>query len=432
MSETRSFGDRLTDAVMPVLSKVANNKAIQAIQYGAMATMPLTLGTCLIAILYNLPIESVQNLWTSTGIGTHMNEVISVTMSLTAIYMSTFIGYFNCANRGKNGVTGAAITLGAFLALMPHTIAYDGGEVAGLSTSYLGSNGVFAGMILALAITGLYIWLDNKGLVVKLPDSVPPNVSASMAPTFSAMIIFTLVLIIRVIFGMTPFGTYFDFVNTVIGAPILALGSSPAAIITVCVLAAACWFFGIHPNTVIMCFYPVLITLGTQNTEAFLAGNPMPNMLFVALFGYYALGGTGNTLGIALLMPFVAKSERYKALGKLSIGPAIFNINEPLIFGLPIMLNPLFFIPLIGSAIVNCLLGIVFYKFGVFNTLNPTVSMPWVTPAFITPLFTIGILGVAAVIIVIIVDALIYLPFFKKADRLAYEEEQAEAAAEIQ
>lgn len=435
MTEVKKpIGDRIADAAMPILSKVANNKAIQAIQNGAMATMPLTLGTCVIAVLYNLPFEAVQNLWTSTGIGTHMNEVIAVTMSLTGVYMSMMIGYYNAHLRGKNGVTGAIITLGSFLALMPHEIAYtteDGvsGVVSGLATSYLGSNGVFAGMILALCITGLYVWLDKKGLVVKLPDSVPPNVSASMAPTFSAMIIFTLILVIRVVFGMTSYGNYFDFINGVIGTPIMSLGSTPGAIITVSMLAAACWFFGIHPNTVIMIYYPVMMTLSTQNTEAFLAGEALPNLMFVGLFAYYALGGTGNTLGLALIMPFTAKSERYKALGKLAIGPGIFNINEPLVFGLPIMMNPIYFIPLVGSALANCLLGLLFFKLGVYNTLNPTVSMPWVTPAFITPFFTIGILGVLCACVAIAMDALIYFPFYKKADQMAYEEEQAASAA---
>lgn len=437
MEETTSTGPSLLDRVMAVAGKLSQNKAVLAIQYGAMGTMPLTLGTALIAILYNLPIPALQELWTSTGIGVHMNEVISVTMSMTAIYMSTLIGYNSAQLRGKSGVTGAVLSLGAFLALMPHLIPVELTDaegnavtsVAGLPTGYLGSDGIFAGMVLALVIVGIYVWLDNKGLVITLPDGVPPMVAQSLAPSISAIIIFTIVLVIRVAFGFTAWGNYFDFINGVIGAPIMALGSSPASALLVMVLAAACWFFGIHPNTILMMYYPVLMTAGAANSAAFLAGEPLPFLLLTATFSYYAFGGTGNTLGLALIMPFTAKSERYKALGKLAIGPGLFNINEPLIFGLPIMLNPIYFIPLVGTAFVNGLMGILFYHLGVFNTLNPTVSLPWVTPAFVTPFFTIGIIGVLAAIAVIVIDGLIYFPFYRRADQLAYEEEQAAATA---
>src|SRR5699024_12251698 len=104
----------------------------------------------------------------------------------------------------------------------------------------------------------------------------------------------------------------------------------------------------------------------------------MPYLQLTGAMIFYAFSVTGNTIGLSLMIPFVAKSERYKALGKLNIGPAIFNINEPLIFGLPIMLNPLFFIPLVGSSLVNGLLGILFYNMGFFNALNRTISLPCV------------------------------------------------------
>ena len=423
-----NFNETLDSKIMPAMSKLSENKIIKSIQYGAMSTMPLSLGVALIAIVANLPFEPWVNWLTATGIDLHMEATLKVTLESLALYMTFIIGYFNAQERGSNGLTGGVISLGAYLILMPHVIAYEGGTVSGIDFDYLGADGIFGGMIIAIIFSGLFVFFNKKGLVVKLPESVPPKVAESMSPTFIAMIIFTSVFLIRVAFSFTEYGDYFTAINTVIGTPILKLGANPTSAVIFMVLTSACWFFGIHPNVVLSMFLPVLMTTGTANLNAFMGGEAMPYFPFTGAMMFYAFGGTGNTIGLSLMMPFVAKSERYKALGKLNIGPAIFNINEPLIFGLPIMLNPLFFIPLVGSSLVNGLLGILFYNMGFFNALNPTISLPWVMPVIAGHFIRIGLLGALTASIVLVVDALIYYPFFKKADKLALAEEQAEEA----
>lgn len=412
--------------IMPTLSKLTENKVIKAVQYGAMATMPLTLGVALIAVLVNFPVESWTNWLATTGIDVHMRATIKVTMEATALFMTFMIGYHHAHQRGKNGLTGGILSLGAFLILMPHVIPYDGGVVEGINFSFLGADGIFGGLILAVVISGLYSKLEDKGLVVTLPNSVPPMVAQSLSPTFIAIIIFTLVFFARVAFSYTDYGDYFTALNTIVGTPILALGATPTSAIIFMSLGSLSWFFGVHPNVLLSMYLPVLMTTGTANVNGFMAGEEMPYFVFTAAMMYYALGGTGNTLGMSLFMPLTAKSERYKALAKLNIGPAIFNINEPLIFGLPIVLNPIFFIPLLLTSIVNGLMGLMFYNFGFFSSLNPTISLPWPTPAPITHLLRIGVMGLVGVVIAISVNALIYYPFFKRADKLAYLEEQEE------
>lgn len=422
-----NFTETLDRKIMPHISRLSENTVIKSIQYGAMSTMPLSLGVALIAIISNLPIESWLNWLTTTGIDIHMQSTLKVTLESLAIYMTFIIGYYNAQLRNANGLTGGIMSMAAYLILMPHTISYEGGTVAGIDFNYLGADGIFAGMILAILISGLYVLLNKKGLVVKLPESVPPKVAESMSPTFIAIIIFSGVFLLRVGFSYTEFGNYFTALNTVIGGPILALGANPTSAVIFLMLTSASWFFGIHPNVILSMFLPVLMTTGTANINAFLAGETMPYFAFTGAMMFYAFGGTGNTIGLSLMMPFVAKSERFKTLGKLNIGPAIFNINEPLIFGLPIVLNPIFFIPLVGSSLVNGLLGILFYNLGFFNALNPTISLPWVMPVVVNQFMRIGLLGGLAALIVLIVDALIYYPFFRKADKLALAEEQAEA-----
>ena len=412
--------------IMPMLSKLTENKVIKAVQYGAMATMPLTLGVALIAVLVNFPIESWTNWLATTGIDVHMRATIKVTMEATALFMTFMIGYHHAHQRGKNGLTGGILSLGAFLILMPHVIPYEGGVVEGINFSYLGADGIFGGLILAVIISGLYSKLEDKGLVVKLPNSVPPMVAQSLSPTFIAIVIFTLVFLARVALSFTAYGDYFTALNTIVGTPILSLGATPVSAIIFMSMSSLSWFFGVHPSVLLSMYLPVLMTTGTANINGFMSGEELPYFVFTAAMMYYALGGTGNTLGLSLLMPFTAKSERYKALGKLNIGPAIFNINEPLIFGLPIVLNPIFFIPLLLSSITNGLMGVLFYNLGFYNSLNPTISLPWPTPAPITHLLRMGLWGLLGVVIAILVNGLIYYPFFKRADKLAYLEEQNE------
>lgn len=419
------------DKILPMMTKISENKVIKAIQYGVMATMPLVLGASLIAIIANLPIEMWTNWLNSTGIITHMHATIRATMEITALYLTFMVGYFNANERGKTGVTGGIFALGSYMILMPHVIESEAGMIDGLSFNYLESNGIFPGIIIAILASSLYVYLNKKGLIIKLPSSVPPMVAQSLSPSLIAIVIFSSAFLLRVAFSFTVYGSFIDFVTEIISAPVIRLGTSIPSLIIFFTLMHLFWFFGIHPNTLLSIYLPVLISTGTANLNAFMAGEPMPYLAFTATAAYGQLGGVGNTLGIALLMPFIAKSERFKALGKLSIGPAIFNINEPLIFGMPIMLNPIFFTPMITVPIVNSFYGYLVYNLGVFDTLNPSISLPWVMPAFITPLLTIGVLGVVSSIVIIIIDALIYYPFFRKADKLALAEEKGEVEATV-
>lgn len=125
---------------------------------------------------------------------------------------------------------------------MPHEIPYDGGVVEGINFTFLGADGIFGGLVLAVIISGLYSLLEEKGLVVTLPSSVPPMVAQSLSPTFIAILIFTIVFLTRVAFGFTAYGDYFTALNTVVGTPILALGATPASAIIFMSLGSLSWF----------------------------------------------------------------------------------------------------------------------------------------------------------------------------------------------
>ncbi|WP_296879397.1 PTS transporter subunit EIIC [Thomasclavelia sp.] len=414
----------LEKVVGPFAAMVANSKYIKALTEGFMCTMPITLGVAVIAVLSNLPIDPWIEFLNSTGLYAVGQEVVSLTLSLLAIYVVGAIGYCFTRNEGEQGIIGAVMATAAFIILMPIQTFTDntGSSVTSLATDYMGSDGIFLALILGLLIPRIYCFLMNKNLRLKLPDSVPPMVSQSLAPTFVAMIIFTLVFILKWACTFTPYGNVFNVVSTIIGQPISYFGASPISLIIVFSLMNLIWFFGIHPNAILMPYMPVLMMVSMANTEAFLAGKTMPYLVFALVSTCVQIGGAGNTLGLCIATLF-AKSEKYKAMRKLVIPANIFNINEPIIFGFPIMLNPLYIIPMIFSPAASgltawFLVGILPIEF------NPTISMPWVTPGFITTFFQGGIFLLLLWLISLAIHFVMYLPFFLIDDNNALKQEQ--------
>ncbi|MGT2785849.1 PTS sugar transporter subunit IIC [Streptococcus merionis] len=431
-----SFMDRLQaglDKMMgPLAQRLSDSKIITALTAGMMSTMPITLGVAGFAILANLPIPFWQNFLTSTGMGPHMLDIVAATTSMLAIYIAPVVAYHYTKNEGENALTAALLALAAFIVLMPQTIKAGDTPIAALLSSNLGSNGIFAAMIISVLIGMSYSWLMKKNIKLKLPNSVPPNVSESLSPTFVAMIIFFGVFVVRYLAGLTPYDDIFNLLNTLVAQPVMLFGSSPWALIFFLTFVNLCWFFGIHPASLLSVYMPVLLAAGTANTEAYLAGTPsaeLPYLAFGLMYGFCYIGGTGNTLSLAFLM-FLAKSERYKALRKVAVIPNIFNINEPMIFGMPIMLNPIYFIPMLLTGLVGGTFGMFAVNIlGVGHGFNPTISLPWVMPPFIGPFITGGITLGLAIIATLALQCVVWYPFFVMGDRQALAEEQAIAAA---
>lgn len=424
MNIFEKFQNGLEKVVGPFASAVSNSKHIKALTEGFMYTMPITLGVAVIAVLSNLPIAAWTTFLQNSGLYAVGQEVISLTLSLLAIYVVGAIGYSYTKNEGENGVIGSVMSLASFLILIPVSSfsTKTGMSTTAIKLSYLGSDGIFLALIIGLFVPTLYCWLMSKNLRLKLPNSVPPMVSQSLAPTFVAMIMFTLIFAIKYGMTLTPYGDLFAFVSTIISKPIAAFGATPLSIILVFTLMNLIWFFGIHPNAILMPFMPILTMVSLANTEAFLAGKALPYLAFSVVGACVQVGGTGNTLGLCIAT-FFAKSEKYKAMRKLVTPANIFNINEPVIFGFPVMLNPLYLIPMIFTSIASGFVAWGLLKF-LPVTFNPTISMPWVTPGFITAFFQGGLPLLILWVISLAIHFVMYLPFFLIDDKNALKQEQ--------
>lgn len=425
MSFFDKFQEGLEKVVGPVATAVSENKFIIALTEGFLLSMPITLGVALIAVLSNFPIPAWITFLQQTGLQEVGNQMITLTLSLLAIYVVGAIGYRFTVNEGEHGMTGALLALASFIALQPvQSFETEAGAVSALLTEKMGSEGILVAIIIGLFIPWLYVKLSRKNLTLKLPESVPSNVSRSLAPTFVAMIIFGLVFLVKWLCLLTPYGDLFNLLTTLIAKPISAFGATPIAMIIVFTLMNLFWFFGIHPNTILMVYLPILMMTGIANQEAFLKGEVLPYYAISIVGAALQIGGAGNTLGLCIATLF-AKSEKYKAMRKMVIPANMFNINEPIIFGFPLMLNPIYFVPMVFSPMVSGIMALIYLKVMPTIALNPTISMPWVTPGFITTFFTGGMSLLILWIIALLIHFIMYLPFFLMDDRKALAEEQA-------
>ena len=251
-----------------------------------------------------------------------------------------------------------------------------------------------------------------------------------MSKSFLAMIpgivTLTFFLIITHLFTFTSFGNIHDFVYQVIQTPLVALGGGLPATLVAIFLIQLLWFFGLHGQIIVNSVLdPVWNTLSLQNFEAFNAGEQLPNIITKQFIETYTvgLGGTGMTLAVVAAMLFVMKSKQLKQTGKLAAPAGVFNVNEPVIFGLPIVMNPLLFIPWILAPIVVVIFTYFAMATGIV-AMTTGVAVPWTMPLFFSGLLaTNSLMGGVLQIINFFIVFLIWLPFLKALDNNYIKEE---------
>lgn len=409
--------------IAPVASKVADSKMLDALMGGMMCTLPMTLGVSVIAILINFPIPGFSDWVVSSGLMATGNSILTVTMNMMGIYISFFIGLRWGKVCGLSGYTGGIVSGAVFLAFMPQQSFEDIPMASFINTSYMGSNGIFVAILLGLIVPKVTAILMSK-LEIKLPDMVPPMVADSLSPMFAAIVLFTAVWFAKWGLSFTPWGNLFDMINTLIGTPVTMVGASPLAYIIVCSLQSIFWFFGVHPNVMLNYYAPVIMACSAANTEAIIAGEALPYGAWAVVALGTAIGGQANALGISISLLFT-KSERFKAIRGIALVPSLFNISEPLMFGLPVVLNPTYFIPFVLNIPVCAIVVQALYALGLGAAFNPTIQLPWVLPQPVIAFMQGGIGCLVISVAVLAVSVLMYTPFTLMADRQALREEQA-------
>ena len=412
--------------LQPAVNKIQNNRYLKAIMSGLMAALPATIIGSLATLLNTLPIAPYQAFLTSNGISPYLQLPVIFTTNIIALIFVVCIA-FNLADSFKvKGLSAAIIALVSFLVITPVQLSTNAwGQTVGLiPMDWLGATGIFSGIIVALVSARLFAFIIQKGWTIKMPESVPPFIKDSFASLVPGVLIITLFIIVSAIFANTSFGSMHQFIYTILQVPLQSLGGSIWAMILVAFIAQVLWLFGIHGSMVVFSvMMPIWLSLDIAQLTAHASNQPLPNMIGLTFFIIYTFGGT--VLGLALLM-LRAKSERFKTIGKLSIVPAVFGITEPIIFGTPLVLNPLFAIPFVFGNVISLSLAYIATITGIIPPLtgvNAPAGTPVILQGFIAGDWRNALFQVALVLLWIA----LWYPFFKMADNKAYAEEAGQA-----
>ena len=432
----------------PIALYMNSSPFFRALTDAFMKMTPLTLGASVLMIVGFFPIPAWQEWLINVDVYTDFIAVQNATINALGLFLSFTFSYCFIKINAKefNALIAGLLSLASYMILIPQqyvlysledvtnafpitTTVTSATDLHAFSTEYIGASGILVAIFLGYLVSRIYVYLNVKNFVIKLPESVPSNVSESLSPTFIAGVIMIIVFIIRLMFKFVPvlsiYGNVFTFITGVIQSPLQGIVGSPLSLILILSLANLFWYFGIHPQVVYSIVTPIVIANSTANIVAYTSGQEIPYLMFgiVGLACGTGFGGQGATLGLVISM-MRSKSKRYKEMFKLTSIPSIFNINEPLIFGMPIIMNPIFFIPMAIGPLVMGLTAWGAASLIDLSRFNPTVSFPWTTPALVTMIFRGGITLFMVGILCLTVSILIWYPFFKIADKKALEEEQ--------
>lgn len=396
--------------LMPIANKLGNNRYLKSIQEGMMGTMGFTVIGSICLLLATIPFPTV---WVDF-LGSHPALVemffvpYSLTVGIIGVYISFGIGYSLARSYKVNELIGGCSALFSFLVL------------AGGLSGTLGGEAMFTAILSAIVSVEIYRFCIQKNITIKLPDEVPPAIAAGFSSLIPAALTIILLLTLK-------YGIGFDVNNivTTILTPLFrgAQDTIYMALLYV-VLATLMWFFGLHPS-ILVTLMPALALLGIENTAAYAAGEAIPH-IFVQpfFFTYVFIGGQCGTLALNLLM-LRSKSEAHRQLAKLALPASIFNINEPILFGLPIVLNVTLIIPaLIGQIITT------FTSWGAFALgIVPMIGLPdaalWNVPAPIAAaLSTVSWQAVVLVLVNMLIQGAVYYPFYKVLEKQEIEKSQ--------
>ncbi len=359
-----------------------------------------------------------------------------MTMALMGLFVTFSISYHLAKRYEMPGLNAACVTTAVFLIMsapsisaVPSSVISEGAKALDLlaqagsyiPTTYLDAKGIFTGILCSIGCVEIMRLLLKKNIRFKLPEGVPPAITSSfdaIIPLFACVIVFYgASLIIQNLSGeLLP-----SMLMTIL-APAVSGLDSLVGICLITIIAQVFWFFGLHGASITQPIrLPFMQMYLVANITAFSEGNTIVHFFTQPFWSYViTLGGGGATLGLCILLTR-SKSKELKTLGRLSIGPAIFNINEPIIFGLPMVLNPLMMIPFIFVPVVN---SIIAYALMALNVVGKgVIETPWTTPAPLgAALSCMDVKAGIMVIGLILLNMLLYYPFFKLTEKQKLQE----------
>lgn len=408
---------------------VNSNKYIVSIKDAFYSLIPIIITGAFATLFSSMVFDDKQGLAQITALHWLVNlqpiakGINYATLSFFTIYAVFLIGIEMGKKNHLTGYFPGIVALMSYVCINPNVYNFITAENKAIQVTdvfakqYTDTKGLFLGMLIAIVSVQLYTWLSKqKFLQLKMPDTVPSNVSKSFSELFPTMITVGVISTIGLIITLLTNMSLFDIIYSLVQKPLQNVVQGLPGILLLMLVAQLFWVIGIHGNQMIKPIRePLLIAAIAANTEAHAAGRPLPNIITMPFWDMYmSMGGSGVTIGLLIAIFLVTKKRAdIKAIAKLSLAPGIFNINEPLIFGLPIVLNPILAIPFIFTPLITGTIGYFATMAGF--AARAYVYTPWPTPPLISGFLATGGNWGAVITqtVCIVISVLIYLPFVK-------------------
>ncbi|WP_312952462.1 PTS transporter subunit EIIC [Superficieibacter sp.] len=424
----------LVDKLNAASGKFSAQRHLSAVRDAFIALMPVIIAASFFILINNVILHPQNGLvgWLElTGSWVDALREISLrvyngTLNILSFMATVMIACKLAKSYGEDGLIYGIIALGLLIALFPLNVAVTSpsGEsfpATGLiGSEHTGATGMFVGILVAISSTEIFRLLNQqKWLRIPMPETVPPAVVQSFNVMLPVIVIFALFSTLA--WGIDYFcgKTLHQLVNWLIQAPLQSILQGLSGVLSLLFIQNGLWWMGIHGTSIL---YPItettLLVAIQQNSSAFASHLPLPHIVtkpFIDAFGF--MGGGGQTMGLMIALFIAARRKEHRAIAKISSVATLFNINEPLIFGLPVIFNPILIVPFIFAPIICITIAYLATAFGLIS--KTCILIPWTTPPVISAfLATSGDWRAAGLAVMLIfISALIYLPFVSLMNR---------------
>ncbi|MCH4207235.1 MAG: PTS transporter subunit EIIC [Solobacterium sp.] len=355
-------------------------------------------------------------------------------MSLVAV---VGIAYTYVKNEGLIPLPAAFISLSCFLILQPGYLTNEAGEsVAVIMKDWCSGQGMIGAIVVGLVVGSVYSLFVHKHIMIKMPDMVPDGIKNTFASLIPGFVLIFGATIVCIIFQNAFGTTFFEWIYRVLQIPLQNLTDTLGGMCIAVFLISFLWWFGIHGAAVVDGVLYGLWTANAMSNQALLDKGlslTSANGAHIVTAQFYdqfiVVTGSCITIGAVLYMVFCARSQKFKAIGKVGIVPSIFNVNEPILFGTPFVMNPFLFIPMIAVPLIVTIVQYLAISSGLCPMYSG-VMVPWTTPIIISGFLVGGWKTALLQVATIAISFGIYFPFMRKVDKLALEEESKAAAIE--
>ena len=418
--------NKVFDKLKPVFEAIAANKYISAIRDGFIACMPIIIFSSIFMMVAYVP-----NAW-----GFYWPDNVTNTLMVAYNYSMGLLALFVAGTTAKNLTDSKNLELPKTNQINPVAVIVAS-EISfvilsilplktGVDLTYMGTQGLICAYIVGLIVPNIYYVCIKNNVTIKLPEQVPGNIAQSFKDLIPMGLSVTAFWLFGVGFKAAT-GTVLPRWIIQVLSPLFQASDSYLGLALIAGAMAFFWFCGVQgPSIVQPAVVPIMIANTAANLQQYQAGQHVSHVLAMNTMDYVMnFGGTGATLVVPFIMLFAARSAQLKAVGKVSFVPCTFGVNEPVLFGMPIIMNPIFFIPFLATPIVNVCLFKFFVSVLGMNSMMYT--MPWTVPAPIGILISTGFapLAFAFVLLTLVLDVAIYFPFIRVYDSTLLAEEKA-------